>query len=262
MIRYTIFLPSKIMIRGAGASISGKNYEKELHKNLKKCMLNGKPFNTQHENTLGGSTSNNDLSCNLEGVGDIGIEAKKLTPDWMQCSIKFNTETNKWDATPNSKNPIECGKIFNELINNFNLYGGDIPPFMKRSVTHEEWKQIKKQTNQWNDTYIDIPSDTIRNLYSKKGCQYIQISNGYGLFHLGGDPCKFGVPIFDIEQQIRVRTKIHTRKNSKGYCSLSVTAACQPKNIKQLQASQYSLDNIGKLPPNLHYTISNSTTLL
>ena len=39
------------MIRGAGASISGKNYEKELHKNLKQCMLNGKPFNTQNENT-------------------------------------------------------------------------------------------------------------------------------------------------------------------------------------------------------------------
>ena len=62
------------------------------------------------------------------------------------------------------------------------------------------------------------------------------------------------VPLFDLEQQLRIRTKIHTKKNKKGFCSLSVTAACQPKNIKELILSQYTLDNKDKLPGNLIYT--------
>jgi len=67
-----------------------------------------------------------------------------------------------------------------------------------------------------NDQYIDIPSDIISRLYKAKLCNYIQISNGYGLYHLGDNVCNFDVPLFNIEQQIRIRTKIHTRKNKKG----------------------------------------------
>jgi hypothetical protein len=34
---------------------------------------------------------------------------------------------------------------------------------------------------------------------------------------------------------------------------MSVIVACQPKNIKNLINSNYSLDNYNKLPPNLVY---------
>jgi hypothetical protein len=55
------------------------------------------------------------------------------------------------------------------------------------------------------------------------------------------------------EQQIRIRTKIHSKKNKNGFCDLSVTCACQPKNIEKLQNSDYSLDDINKLPKNLKH---------
>lgn len=97
-----------------------------------------------------------------------------------------------------------------------------------------------------------MPKDTIQKLYKAKGCNYIQISNGFGLYHLGEDICNFDVPLFDVEQQLRVRTKIHQRKNKKGYCNLSVTIACKPKKIKKdLIKSKYSLDDKTKLPINL-----------
>jgi len=67
--------------------------------------------------------------------------------------------------------------------------------------------------------------------------------------------CGFNVPEFVCEQQLRLRTKIHTRKNTKGFCKLSVTISCQPKNIKQLKNSDYSLDDISKLPENLEYIV-------
>jgi len=49
--------------------------------------------------------------------------------------------------------------------------------------------------------------------------------------------------------------KIDFIKNKKGFCTLSVTIACQPKNIKHLIKSKYSLDNKDKLPHSLIYKI-------
>ena len=167
----------------------------------------------------------------------------------MQCVIKYNNKIKKWEGTKKGKIPIESREIFNNLIKNINLYNGEIPPFIEKKITHEEWIKIKKKTNKWDDIYIDIPSDTITKLYQAKKCNYIQISDGCGLYHLGNDICGFDVPLFKIEQQIRIRTKIHTKKNKKGFCNLSVTVACQPKNIKELIPSKYSLDNKDKLPP-------------
>jgi hypothetical protein len=241
---------------GSQCSVSGNNYEKKIHNICKNCDINHKPFNTQKEEELAGSSSKNDIECNFINEKDIGIEIKKSnTPDWMQCSIKYNNKTNKWIATNKGKIPINCRELFNNLINNINLYDGEIPPFMKKSITHEEWCNIKKETNRWNDKYITIPSDSISKLYQEKNCNYIQISDGYGLYHLGKDICGFGVPLFNIEQQIRIRTKIHTKKNKKGFCCLSVTVACQPKDIKKLTPSKYSLDNKDKLPPLLIYKL-------
>jgi hypothetical protein len=238
------------LMKGFKSSLNGNIYEKEVFNILKKCYINNKLFNSQNENELGGSSSKNDINCNYLDI-DIGIEIKKYkTPDWMQCSIKYDKLNKIWIASK-GKNNEECQKIFNNLINKLNLYNGDIPPFMEKSITHKEWLNIKKETNKWNDKYIDIPNDTIRKLYYAKGCKYIQISNGYGLYHLGNDICKFNVPLFELNQQLRIRTKIHSKENSKGFCNLSVTIACQPKNLKELTISKYSLDCENKLPINL-----------
>lgn len=249
-------LEHKKLPKGSQCSVSGHNYEKKIHNICKKCDFNNKPFNTQKDEELAGCSSKNDIECNFIEEKDIGIEIKKSNaPDWMQCSIKYNNKTKKWEATKKGKIPIKCRALFNKLINNINLYDGEIPPFMEKSITHEEWINIKKETNKWNDKYITIPSDSISRLYQENGCNYIQISDGYGLYHLGKDICDFGVPLFNIEQQIRIRTKIHTRKNKKGFCCLSVTIACQPKDIKKLSPSKYSLDNKDKLPPLLIYKL-------
>lgn len=241
--------------KGAGCSAEGKRYELQIHSIVKHCELNGKKFNTQEELELGGCNAKNDIECNLHETGDIPIEIKKIkTPDWMQCSLKYDVTAQRWMGSPKNKIPEKSKQIFEELLSGIELFNGKIPPFMLRDLTHEEWTAIKKETPDFNDTYIDCPPDIIKRLYGEKGCVYIQISDK-GLYHLGEDVCGFHVPEFLCEQQLRVRTKIHARKNSRGFCSLSVTIACQPKNIKLLPASPYSLDTIHQLPPNLQYTM-------
>ena len=242
--------------KGSMCSVEGNNYEKRIHNVIRRCNINNKPFNTQKEDELAGSSSKNDIECNFITEKDIGIEVKKYnTPDWMQCSIKYNKKNKMWKATKKGKNPVECRKMFDELINEINLYDGEIPPFMVKPITHEEWVKLKTETKKWHDVYFDIPSDYISKLYQAKGCNYIQISNGYGLYHLGNEICNFDVPVFHIEQQLRVRTKIHTKKNKKGFCCLSVTIACQPKNMTKLNKSKYTLDDENELPVSLIYKV-------
>lgn len=244
------------MKKGSLCSVNGGNYEKEILNILHKTILNNKQFNTQTEDELGGSTICNDLLCNFNSYKDLGIEVKICnSPDWVQCSLVYDNK--QWKTSPKSKLSPEIRNIFNNFIQNIELYNGKIPPFMEKQLTHQEWLDIKKETNQWNDVYIDIPQDVIRTLYKAKGCHYIQISN-YGLYHLGEDICNFNVPLFDIPQRLRIRTKIHTRKNKQGFCKLSITAAAQPTNIKLLKPSLYSLDDINKLPVNLIFTNDNN----
>lgn len=240
--------------KGSQCSVEGNKYEKQIHNIIKDCTINNKPFNTQKEDELAGSSSKNDIECNFLTKNDIGIEVKKYnTPDWMQCSLKYNKTNGCWEATKKGKNPTECRKLFNKLINEIDLYDGEIPPFMEKSITHEEWVELKKGTNKWDDKYIDISSDCISKLYQAKGCHYIQISNGYGLYHLGNDICGFDVPEFYVKQQLRIRTKIHARKNKKGFCNISVSVACQPKDISKLNRSKYTLDDVNRLPESLIY---------
>jgi len=238
--------------KGGGCSISGKNYELQVYNVVKKCKLNDSDFNIQNEYELGGCNSKNDIECMMGNIV-IPMEIKKInTPDWMQCSLKYDCVNEKWIGSRNNKIPEKSKKIFEEILSNSILFNGKVPPFMIKNITHGEWVQIKKDTNDFNDTYLDCPNDTIKKLYSEKGCIYIQISEK-GLYHLGNDLCGFNVPEFICEQQLRIRTKVHSRKNSNGFCKLSVTISCQPKNIKNLIKSNYSLDNISNLPPNLLY---------
>jgi len=234
--------------RGSQCSVSGGNYEKQIFHIVKNCTIDENPLNTQEESQLGGSSATNDIVIIHEGK-EIGVEVKKyLTPDWMQCSIVYGSEQQKWKGSDKCKIPVESRSIFNTFLNELTLFDGEIPPFMKKDITHEEWVEIKNNSKTFHDTYLEIPSDTIRKLYHAKGCHYIQVSDDFGLYHLGEDVCDFQVPLFDLPTRLRVRTKVHSRKNKKGFCSLSVTVACQPTNIKTLPKSPYSLDNIEKLP--------------
>lgn len=235
--------------KGKMCSVEGNKYEKNVYNIVKKCKINNELFNTQEEWELAGSSSKNDIICNFEG-NNVNTEIKKCnSPDWMQCSIK--KENGVW-IPKDGKNSKECKMIFYNLIKDRNLYNGSVPPFFERNITHKEWTEIKKDSTLWNDIYFDIPSDTIQKLYSSKGCHYIQLSD-FGLYHLGNDICNFGVPYFQVEQQIRIRTKVHQSVNREGFCNLSVMMAAKPVHLNNLQPSLYSLDDSDKLPPSLSY---------
>lgn len=244
---------------GSGCSVSGKNYEVKI---AKTCKLVKSPhmdiaFNTQPLETLGGCGADIDITLNWKKEGDIGVEAKRPTPDWMQMKLDKNKE-GVWVGSSSGKIPPVSKVLFETIIGAANLFGGKTPTFLERPVTHSEWTVIKKETPEFKDTYISCGDNTIAQLYKAKGCQYIQV-DGKGLYHTGEDTCEFGVPYFECPQQIRIRLKVHTRSNKKGHMCLSVMAAAQPKKLKELKASGFSLDAAAKLPSSLTPVVSNNS---
>lgn len=237
--------------KGSICSKNGNEYEKQIFNITSQVrhVLSNLKFNTQNSNQLGGSNHKNDIECNLREHSDIPIEIKKCsTPDWMQSKIYFDNIHKEWKVTENGKIPDPCKRIFTLLLKESNtqdIFDGNVP--VLKNITYDDWI---KQKHLFKDKYIPCPDDTIANLYKEKGCFYIQISDK-GLYHLGTDPCNFGVPYFSCPQKLRIRIKVHSRKNKNGFASLSPMLSCLPQNINLLKKSPYSLDKFESIPEQL-----------
>lgn len=67
----------QITKKGSNCSKSGNAYEKKVYDVISNVLFNGKKFNTQQSNQLGGLRANIDIACNHKKENDIGIEIKK-----------------------------------------------------------------------------------------------------------------------------------------------------------------------------------------
>lgn len=232
-----------IISKGKKCSIQGRRYEKTISDLCKsfKSMHIDIPFNTQTDDELGGCSAGHDIMLNFNKDKDIAVEAKRVTPDWMQLSIEPD-KNGIWKSTVKSKIPLESQQIFEFFLKNMDMF--EKPPFLEKTINYEEWIKIK---HLYKDRYISVPNDTISRVYFAKGVHYIQL-NGYGLYHTGTNPCNFNVPFFACEQRLRVRCKRHGKKDANGnHLPSSVMASFCPK-LKTLSKSIYSLDDVRKIP--------------
>jgi hypothetical protein len=178
--------------------------------------------------------------CSWKGK-DIPIECKHNGVDWGQKKLEL--VDGKWKHND---------EFVTTVLNNASLFNFTLPPPMCQDIMHQDWIQIKKNENTWDDVNFIIPDDYISKYYRDKGCYSIQINNK-GLYHLGDDICNFCVPEVRVKTKLRVRTKVHSRTGKKGkFTQLSVMASYCPVN-STFASSPYSLDDILKLPPGLIY---------
>tara|TARA_Y100000590_G_scaffold470585_1_gene666599 strand:+ start:941 stop:1846 length:906 start_codon:yes stop_codon:yes gene_type:complete len=236
---------------------SGKEYEKKVFEMVKDCTINNKPFNTQNEEELGGSSCRNDIECDFQGK-KIGIECKaKLKTEYIQVDIHLD-ENNEWAGptkrTKKSHPQSVVERYLKEVNKKSNLFYGNPPPF-KNFKTKEEfdiWERdfLKKKKENGDGEkkdyrwYIDTPDFVAKN-YKEKGNSYIQIK-GQGLYYLESDVCNFGVPKFNPKKiELRIRCK---RRGKQGCIPSSLTVSAW---VSELDESRYSLDDKDKLPQSL-----------
>lgn len=233
--------------KGARCSASGTAYERQIAAVCRLATLpNGMPLCSQTDADLAGSGAGIDIKLNWLSTGDIGVEAKRPTPDWMQMKLIAGLN-GTYVGVAGGKIPEASRLIFNQVLSALTLFGGKTPPFLLGDITYSDWTKLKATSSDFKDVYIPCGSDTIAALYKAKGCQYIQIA-GKGLYHTGIDVCGFGVPAFVCDQQVRIRIKVHGRCTARGFASLSIMAAAQPVSLPGLTASPYSLDSACRLP--------------
>lgn len=247
--------------KGRKCSENGKKYEKIVYSICNSISFKNKTsaFCNKTEEELAGCGSGNDIECQYKNT-IIPIEIKSYkSPDWMQMALipDLNNKSKdgiiQWKSSSNAKIPEKAKELFNNMIEDEILFNNKIPPFFEENMTHEKWVKLKKKKEHFKDHTFKCSSDFISQLYSAKGCFYIQVSE-MGLYHTGNDICNFGVPKFEVESELRVRIKIHsTGTKTKDNCMrASVTISAKPINLKtNLEESNYSLDNINKIPKKL-----------
>jgi hypothetical protein len=241
---------------GAKCLDNGIKYEKKIWDNLKYITINNKKFNTQTELELGGSTLKTDILCNFNNnIKNIGIEIKNIiSTEYIQLDVHKN-KGDKWQGPSKSRNPLSIVNRYLEEINSqSDLYYGILPPLNKTREEFDKWQEwlVKEKIKRCHGktkeyTWICKDKDFVRKNYRDKGCHYIQINN-YGLYHLGEDICNFNVPEFNPDIIIlRLRCK---RRGGKGCIPSSITMS---PTISGLIKSNFTLDNIEKMPKNLIY---------
>lgn len=211
----------------------GNEYEKSINERLKGLRYK--------ENTIvcgetAGASHNRDIVLrftNSEGVDlgiEVGIEAKNLGAFEGGC-IKLNKTDEGMKITDPS--------IHRDIVGDTVLYGGQILPWYENKRTLNDWEAVKDVFKA--DVYVSAPPDAISRYYSQKGTHYIQIQ-GMGLYHTGTDILELGVPKFECEVNLRIRSTKHIKHG----IPRDITAGLQ-FNRKTLAKSPYSFD--GTLPP-------------
>ena len=183
---------------------------------------------------------------NIQMRGDIKILVLASNrPDTMQLQIqpKYNKDGKHvgWERKSGCRHSPEIASIFEEGVSQTTLFGGKIPPIFNKKITSGEWKTIRCEFPEFANCYIDCPSTVMAQLYAAKGYHYVQIQEK-GLYHLGLDLLRLGVPLLQCPQQFRIRVKDHSKGSG-----FSVTVACKFKK-NGLTPSPFSLDKKQAFP--------------
>ena len=210
---------------------------------VSKCLHNGMAYEAQISNTLKrlqymnqpilvGQTAGSKGVCDIPiKIGNIktGIEAKNLGAFEGGCKKLYPTA----DGMQITE---DC--IHKTIIDNRQLYGGAILPWNAGKRTPADWAEAEHIFKP--DIYIDAPRQSIAEYYELKGANYIQVE-GFGLYHTGNDVLGMGVPKFECDVKLRIRSTKHIKDR----IPTDITAGLQ-FNRKTLQKSPFCLDT--KLP--------------
>ena len=112
-----------------------------------------------------------------------------------------------------------------------------IPNKYRKDNSKLTLKDVKGDQKTFEDRSHKIPNEAFIIFYEDKA-DYVQVGNGYGLFHLRRDKAKLGTEQLHGEFVLRFRAKRHTTKDFHSY-SFFATLACK----KIHKRSQFNLEN-------------------
>ena len=188
------------------ADNKGFLYESKINKLLKK-------YKTQSSGFQGAGADPNapDAEIIIKGI-KYKVEVKlDLKVDFGQGSLDYDLKKNKW-ILGGAK--TESAEQMREFLNSIkvpelvNKEWGKAGPPRKFTVPLDKFKpsDVKHDYANFKDRFIDVKASAVADYYASKKTYYIQIGK-YGLFYMGKDVAKLGVPEFNPKLRLRIRLK-------------------------------------------------------
>ena len=218
----------------AGASKSGGIYENAVAKKLSHYKYNGSPIVVW--GTAGSSKHSKDIESFME---DGGFEIETKTKGaWEFGSSKFQYV--------NGKYVVPAHTLFQAYLpKNYQPFNGFIPSFLKGDTSNATLQTERKQQQRLGnplDYRMNIEDRGLASkYYALSGVKYIQVQ-GSGLYRTGTDGRKWGLPLLEMDTQIRIRCKPHKT-------NVSYSVQAQIVGSSKPVPSPYDLDDPKRLPP-------------
>jgi hypothetical protein len=196
----------------------GHVYEKKIVKILKERMLIAK-------GTYGaGSGPGTDVIFIHKGKNyKLEIKNSVTAPDYGQKRLIPYQDGKKWRWN-------WAPKVIDEKITKYYTKIGVLDYLNKKKIIPNKYRKVdseltyqdvKEDQKNFEDVTYYISDETIGRFYEDKA-NYIQIGNGYGLYHPKTDKAKLGTEKFHGKFFLRFRAKRHTTKNFHCYSFFAV----------------------------------------
>lgn len=208
-------------------------YENKINRMLKNVKLQSRSFKG-----AGSDINGPDSEIKINGK-KYYIELKLgLVVDFGQGSLDYDFKKKKWVLSGADKHmkeflsKIEVPKMVNKV------WGSEGAP-RRYSIPLDNFKKADADFDyaHFTSQYVTVPSDAVSNYYASKNIYYIQIGNGYGLYHMDKDPAGLGVPQFKPDLKLRIRLK---RNAAYPIYNYRFTTALQ---VKRLLKSTLNIEN-------------------
>ena len=220
----------------------GHTYEKKIVKILKERMIIA-------EDTYGaGSGPGTDVIFIHKGKNyKLEIKNSVIAPDYGQKRLIPYQDGKKWRWN-------WAPKVIDEKITKYYTKIGVLDYLNKKKIIPNKYRKadseltyqdVKEDQKNFEDVTYYISDETIGRFYEDKA-DYIQIGNGYGLYHPKTDRAKLGTEKFHGKFVLRFRAKRHTTKNFHCYSFFAVIK-CKGLDKK----SRYNIEETDdqKFPP-------------
>jgi len=189
------------------AGHAGFLYEDKINRILKRAKLQRSSFRSA------GAASNAPDSEFIKNKRDWKLEIKlDLTADFGQGSLSYNLNKKKWIIVGAKTHSAEQMHEFLEsigvtrIVNRAWKNAGaprrftiPLESYTKEDVNHDYKK--------FRSIIVSIPTSAVEKYYNSKKTYYIQIGSGFGMYYMGRDYAKIGVPRFNPNLKLRIRIK-------------------------------------------------------
>ena len=156
-----------------------------------------------------GSSSGADLEFWHLGK-KVSLELKESVtgPDWGQVGIKYDSDKWKWSSARKGKKEII--EVYEKLeyentVGVLNFLNANFVP--NKGRVENIGKKEREEDVKLLEKFLPVNPDTIKKFYAKT--DYLQVGDGYGLYHFKSDVANLGTESIDAEFVLRLRLKSH-----------------------------------------------------